>query len=168
MPSLSPDGKKIVFSSAVGGGVQKIYTINVDGTGLVSIFTESASMVGVSAVHFTPEGKIMFENVSTLTVWIMNDDGSNAVPLINAPSNTAMYSLDGHMSTLYYSDGTATYVEDVATGKVTATLTGYFLLGVLPNDGGILLTDYNNVYTESADGTETPAVLSSGSWGSAN
>jgi hypothetical protein len=174
VPSFSPDGTKIIFVVPIGSGVQVIYAINTDWSGLKPLFTEAASQVGLSPVHFTPDGKqIMFENVSTITVWIMNADGSNPQPFISAPSsNTAMYSVDANegMSTLYYSDGTpTTYVEDAATGKVTATISGYALLGVLPNDGGIILRDNGgNLYTAPADGVGIPTLLATGSgWGSA-
>jgi hypothetical protein len=170
-PSFSPGGTKIVFSSPTSGGAQAVYVINTDWTGLKLLFTEVASGVAISPVHFTPNGKqIMFENVSTMTVWIMDADSSNPQPFISAPSNTAMYSIDadGSMSTLYYSDGSSTYVEDAATGKVTATIGGYVLMGVFPNDGGILLTkNYANLYTAPADGVGTPTLLSAGGWGSA-
>jgi hypothetical protein len=173
LPSFSPDGKKIIFVAPIGSGVQVIYAINTDWSGLKSLFTEAVSGVAISPVHFTPDGKqIMFENVSTMTVWIMNADGTNPAPFISASSNTAMYSVDanGAMSTLYYSDGNATYVEDAATGKVTATISGYALMGVFPNDGGIILTDNHggNLYTLPADGVGTPTLLATGSgWGSA-
>ena len=172
-PSFSPDGTKIVFSGPSSSNIQTVYIINVDGTGLVSLFAEAASDVAISPVHFTPDGKqIMFENVSTMTVWIMNADGSSPQPFVSASSNTAMYSVDANnnMSTLYYSGGGNTYVEDAATGKVMATVNGYVLMGVLPNDGGIILTDNHgeNLYTLPADGVGTPTFLAAGSgWGSA-
>jgi Tol biopolymer transport system component len=170
-PSLSPDGTKIVFSSPTTGGAQAVYVINTDWTGLTSLFTEAVSGVAISPVHFTPDGKkIMFENVSTMTVWIMNADGSSPQPLVSAPSNTALYSVDadGGMSTLYYSDGSNTYVEDAATGNIKTTINGSYLMGVLPNEGGILLLDGGGLSVLPADGVGAPIVLAIGSgWGSA-
>ena len=60
-----------------------------------------------------------------------------------------MYSPD--MSTLYYANYAggvwSTYVSTAATGAVTKTLTGYYIIGVAPNGANILLSDGTSVYT---------------------
>lgn len=59
-PTLSPDGRKILFNYNVGEGPD-LYVINVDGTGLQALTSDHGSLFG----HWSPDGKkIAFATVS--------------------------------------------------------------------------------------------------------
>jgi hypothetical protein len=179
---FSLDGKSLYFSAEIGGGVQPLYSVSVaaDANGnraLTKLYEGSASNILISGISLTPNDKqILLENVSTLTVYAINVDGTNYHELISAPSVWAAYSPD--MSTLYYTNYSGgmwlTYVEDVATGTIVKTIPGYEIVAVSPNGASILLADGTgepgdipSLFTANADGTNissTPLAL--GSWGS--
>jgi len=85
-PSFSPDGRKIAFISGKDYFSQGIHVMNVDGSGV----TRLTNPPGISIYpEFNLEGKIAFvsnrknwqENWQGFQIYIMNADGSNAIPL---------------------------------------------------------------------------------------
>jgi Tol biopolymer transport system component len=73
-PSVSPDGQKILFTC----NYQNLCTMNVDGTGRTTIFSQSSGFPPQAS--FSPDGtKIVFSNSNT--IYVMNADGSGAVSL---------------------------------------------------------------------------------------
>lgn len=100
--SWSPDGEKIVFSSINYSTLSShIWIINNDGSNKVQLLNNTkacmkACTVGVGG--FTPDGtKIAFglayldENgkASNISIWVMNNDGSNPVQLTTSGLNVA-------------------------------------------------------------------------------
>jgi Tol biopolymer transport system component len=74
-PTISPDGRKILFNYNGGDGPD-LYVINVDGTGLQSLTSDHQSIFG----HWSPSGrKIAFTTASTLgpaVIAVMRADGT--------------------------------------------------------------------------------------------
>lgn len=63
-PSLSPDGRKILFNYNAGEGPD-LYVINVDGIGLQALSNDHGSLFG----HWSPDGKkIAFATVQPLVL----------------------------------------------------------------------------------------------------
>src|SRR6266481_10052867 len=73
-PSISPDGKQILFNYFGPEGVD-LYVINADGTGLQSLTQDHQSFFG----HWSPDGKkIAFTTISPLgpaVIAVMRADG---------------------------------------------------------------------------------------------
>jgi Tol biopolymer transport system component len=79
-PSLSPDGKLVIFSSN-RSGVFEIYSMDIDGENLVKITDDIGSLY---APEISPNGKrIVFTNAAGghQTIWTMKIDGSNPRPI---------------------------------------------------------------------------------------
>lgn len=107
----SPDGKKIVFSSARNGdSTSDIYTMNRDGTNVFHATTNLTAIEDVSP-SYSPDGsKILFGHDLTSfgQIWIIDVDGQNATELSSIGFPTfdfnPRFSPDGskivHMSTL--------------------------------------------------------------------
>lgn len=78
-PSISRDGKRIVFVSTRDGGKHQIYIANLDGTGLRRLTTDAT--IGYFNPQFSPDGKrIVYyteKGDGKDQVWVMNTDGSN-------------------------------------------------------------------------------------------
>lgn len=91
-PSVSVDGRRIVFSSAQGTGNTDIYTANIDGSNLRRLTTNSA--VDDEPVLSSDGTRIVFVStrngdagsVGSREIYIMNADGSGQTRLTN---NTA-------------------------------------------------------------------------------
>jgi len=89
-PSWSPDGTKLVFE-AVRGGSSDIYVINADGSGEVNV---TNSTQNEKEPDWSPDGtKITF--VSDGAIYVMNADGTRAVPLSTSSSQAVAWSPDG-------------------------------------------------------------------------
>ena len=89
-PTVSPDGKKIAFSSENQNTNQtQIFIVNIDGTGLTPLTTGPEEAI---SPEFSPDGtKIAFDRINPVTGFIellvMNADGSGLRTLF-APPNT--------------------------------------------------------------------------------
>lgn len=160
--AVSPDGTTIAFVAQMGGNVQGIYTVSVaadaKGNAVVSapLHTEPPNgSRGISGIWYTPDGRILVENVVTETMYIINADGSGWQELVSSSSNVAMYSPD--MKTLYYAftdenNAAHTWVVDAVSKSIITTIDGYVVVAVEPNGSGILLTDGANIFTADAMG----------------
>ncbi len=93
LPSWSPDGSKIAFTTNRDGGDFEIYVMNVDGTNL----TRLTNSPGEDAhPMWSPDGsKIVFHSRRTSTnqqltnnldIFIMNADGSGVTQVTNTPT----------------------------------------------------------------------------------
>jgi TolB protein len=139
-PSLSPDMSKLLFAtttSPTGDTDRAIQTLNVDGTGLTTLFDVVGSFD--SAPAWSPDGKrIAFESDANLDggnaerdreIWVMNTDGSDPIQLTHNArwDEGPAWSPDGTM--LAYSSGTDDAHLDInvmtAAGVHLRALTDY-------------------------------------------
>jgi Tol biopolymer transport system component len=104
--SFSADTKKIVFQCQ-GSNLNGLYTINLDGTGLTTVYTTPTFYIDTPA--FSPDGKtIFFVNCDgTYTLNSVPATGGDPIVLITAPYD--IYELKVFNSHIYYTlyDGTA-------------------------------------------------------------
>jgi Tol biopolymer transport system component len=92
-PSWSPDGEKIAFDT--GGQNPNIFVINPDGTGLEQLTHGVATNV---RPDWSPDGRtIAFASSPTgkAQIFVMNADGSDAVPLTGLGNNAPDWSPNG-------------------------------------------------------------------------
>lgn len=89
-PSFSPNGKSIIFSRyEPGADKDKRHSVCV--MDLESGKIKKISNLGINRPEFSPDGKyIVFTTIPTLgvaggNVWIMEDDGADARPLLEPP-----------------------------------------------------------------------------------
>ncbi len=134
----SPDGKSIVFQSEKSG-IQKIYTINIDGSGLKKITH------GISRDFYpdwSPDGKsILFHSdrngrydlgTQDLDIYQLRLDSLKAKALVNDSHNDIMgrWSPDGNKIVFVsdrrgYRDVTNIYIYDLQTKKTTNVTSGF-------------------------------------------
>jgi TolB protein len=78
-PSISRDGKRIVFASTRDGEKYQLYTMNSDGSHLTRLTNDAA--VGYFNPQWSPDGKRMVyysdKGDGKDQIWVMNSDGSN-------------------------------------------------------------------------------------------
>jgi len=96
-PSISPDGKRILFDYAGPDGVD-LYVTNVDGTGLQALTQDHQSFFG----HWSPDGRqIAFTTVSSLgpgVIAVMPADGTGSRKILTTDlwdSAAPIYTPDG-------------------------------------------------------------------------
>lgn len=85
-PSWSPDGRQLAFNSPGVGGVGDIWTINLDGTGLVNL-TQTASPE--ARPDWSPNGQLIAFQTNRggrTDIWVMNADGSNPMQVTTHPA----------------------------------------------------------------------------------
>jgi hypothetical protein len=95
-PSWSPNGSKVAFTR-MRDGRQEVYIMNADGTGQTRL--TNAADVSYDPT-WSPDGsKILFTRGDAIPhIYVMNPDGSSAVPLTSSPSAAdvgAAWSPDG-------------------------------------------------------------------------
>lgn len=139
-PSLSPDMSKVLFAtttSPTGDSDRAIQTLNVDGTGLTTLFDVVGSFD--SAPAWSRDGqRIAFESAANLDggnpegdreIWVMNADGSNPTQLTHNAlwDEGPAWSPDASM--IAYSSGTDDAHLDInvmtAAGEHLRQLTDY-------------------------------------------
>ncbi|HVT40162.1 MAG TPA: DPP IV N-terminal domain-containing protein [Gemmatimonadaceae bacterium] len=108
-PSWSPDGRKIIFTSAraSGGFVEALWIMNADGTGQTLLLSMAGSLV--SEAFYSPDGRSIAFHVEPIAptpalqcdgiasggeIWVMNADGTNKRRL----TTTANCSFDENLS----------------------------------------------------------------------
>lgn len=83
----SPDGTSIVFSKpgfGEGGKSSNVYTMRIDGTGIVQLTHESGGTINAGADSWSPDGKkiaYVSNKTGTYQIWTMNADGTGAAQL---------------------------------------------------------------------------------------
>ena len=80
-PQWSPDGSKILFRGAPVPGQTNLYTINVDGTGMVNLTAGLTQLSGKLDPVWSPNGsRIAFIGVQqgNYKVWTIGSDGTDA------------------------------------------------------------------------------------------
>jgi TolB protein len=173
-PSLSPDGKRMVFISVLNGREQ-LFAINRDGTGSVQLTHDDADHEDPA---WSPDGKsIAFVRISADTeqIHLMNADGTGVHPLTPAGVRTIHpnWSPDG-IRVAYCTDDdlkpphknpAQIYSIDVRTGTVTQLISGGVnTYPVWSPDGTKLafrrmLGEMNSeVFVANADGTQAHNV----------
>lgn len=96
LPSWSPDGTKILFSSNRTGDYD-VFTMKPDGSGITNL-TGRPHDDGKDGAHWSPDGsKIVFTGFNS--VWTMNSDGTGGVQATDAGNGIATWGSDGK---IYY------------------------------------------------------------------
>ena len=80
-PSWAPDGKRVLFNSFRGEATTSIYVMNPDGTGVTRITNPPASSGDIRPVAFGKRVAFMRYDGATATVYRVNLDGSDLVPI---------------------------------------------------------------------------------------
>jgi TolB protein len=102
-PSVSPDGKYIVFQSNRSGS-RNLWRIDLDGNNPQQL--TNGSFVDESPV-FTPDGRsVIFASTrsGTTTIWQVGIDGGTPTQLTNHPSQFPLVSPDGKLVAYFYAD----------------------------------------------------------------
>jgi Tol biopolymer transport system component len=101
--SFSPDGKKILFLSW-RDGAQDAYVMNTDGSGITRL-----TYSGAWLPSWSPDGtKIAYwgstDNLDSMHIYVMNADGSNAVPVVEVFTDVEWYSWSPDGTKIVYND----------------------------------------------------------------
>jgi serine/threonine protein kinase/Tol biopolymer transport system component len=102
-PSVSPDGKYIVFQSNRSGS-RNIWRIDLDGNNPQQL--TNGSFVDESPV-FSPDGRsVIFSSTRSgpTTIWKVGIDGGTPTQLTNHPSQYPLVSPDGKLVAYFYTD----------------------------------------------------------------
>jgi len=102
-PSVSPDGKYIVFQSN-RSGARNLWRVDIDGSNAQQV--TSGSFIDESPV-FSPDGRsVIFTSTrtGTATIWKVGIDGGEPKQLTDHPSQFPMVSPDGKFVSYFYVD----------------------------------------------------------------
>jgi len=103
--SFSPDGKRILFTSNREGG-SKLFTVNVDGTGLKTLTPKDGDDMDGA---WSPDGtKIVFMDraANPTGIYSMNADGSNRALVYNSSRTLSQFSWSSDNRILFTGDET--------------------------------------------------------------
>ncbi len=127
-PSISPDGRTVVFSST-RSGISRIWTMNADGSNPTALNTGSSNDVPESAPRFSPAGgRVLFNSPRTNTsqIWIVPAAGGTPTQVTHEVNGAFSGSWGPDGDVIFYIDGTdRTKIHKVviATGVVTDYVT---------------------------------------------
>ena len=154
-PQFSPDDSEIIFCTSLDNSGGDIYSVNGDGTNVVSL-SQFATSINLTAMHpgllLSPTGtKVYFSGhftdtggLPTPAGWIMN---LNATEMVSVPANAKTL-------TSFSPDGSRLAGVDTHGGIIVLTTSGETIVSVNPPDGEI----FSDVKF-SPDGTKLIAVL---------
>ncbi|MFN2415596.1 MAG: winged helix-turn-helix domain-containing protein [Pyrinomonadaceae bacterium] len=103
-PSVSPDGRRVVFVSNRAGGAFNIWRMDPDGSNPVRL----TSGRGENFPHVTPDGRsVVYATVGgeDSAVWKVSIDGGEPVRLTNRPASWPFVSPDGRSFVCTYGEG---------------------------------------------------------------
>jgi WD40 repeat protein len=131
--AFSPNGKVL----AVGDADSSAYLWSVSTRRWIAVLTDPAESQGVTSVAFSPNGKILAVGYGddNTDLWSLATRSPSATLEDSTPANPAAYPNEGVSSVAFSPDGKIlavgdtdgkTYVWNVATQQLTATLTYYF------------------------------------------
>lgn len=129
-PSVSPDGRKVVFSSNRDGN-SEIYLVNSDGSGLQRLTEDTGSTLpSDTEPAFSPNGQSIAW-ISTrggrTNVWLMDVTGTNQRRLTNFSAgliNSPAWSPSGTQVAFVFNDAVSSTIRLINAGGGSATLTG--------------------------------------------
>lgn len=145
LPSWSPDGTKIAFTS-VRNGLDEVYIMNSDGTGSTNIGNLSNNENDDGPATWSPSGtQIAYLNDNNFIV-VANIDGSNKIVIDNVISyDTVKWAPDG--SKILANDGPRIYVMDPdGTNKV-------LIYSNFNGEGIVWLSDSSKIIFGGYDGS---------------
>lgn len=104
-PSVSPDGRYVVFVSNRAGGAFNIWRMDADGSNPLRL----TSGRGENFPHVTPDGRsVVYATIGgsqEAAVWKVSIDGGEPVRLTNRPASWPFVSPDGKSFVCTYGDG---------------------------------------------------------------
>ena len=88
--SISPDGQYVIYSTYNSGEEDTIWRVDAaDGANRVALYTNPIGGNYLNRAIYSPDGTmIAFTDEDAETVWVMEDDGSNAVEVDAGPIDT--------------------------------------------------------------------------------
>lgn len=87
LPDWSPDGSKIAAVQSPLGSSREIHVMNVDGSNDNPV---TPTMLRAGFPAWSPDGtKLAFASYQTFNIYVMNADGSEALPITHAPPGAA-------------------------------------------------------------------------------
>lgn len=170
-PVWSPDGKKLAFVSSraldgtdAASDAINLWVMNADGTGLVPLTHFMANGVEVSDPLWSPDGKklafvssaalngtdALSANI-TFNLWVMNADGSGAVPLTMLTINPTKIGVSSQQ----------------AVWSPDSTRLAYLSVGALDGSNALNTNEVFNLWVAKADGSGASpltTLTASGVW----
>ncbi|HKX84425.1 MAG TPA: LpqB family beta-propeller domain-containing protein [Pyrinomonadaceae bacterium] len=165
-PAISPDGRKIAFTSDRDGNYE-IYVMNVDGTNQVRLTTNAAADSGPS---WNADGsKIAFTSTrdNNNEIYVINADGTNPVNLTNSPTiqeTQPSFSKDG-AKVVFLSDAQIWVMDANGSNRIQLTNETVPLTvnpTFSPDGTKIAFRKVRDVHVMNPDGTNQVNITNSG------
>jgi Tol biopolymer transport system component len=117
-PTVSPDGRYIVWSSLQGQRPLNIWRMGLDGSNPKQI----TNGTGEESPNVSPDGKwVVYMNTGNSFLWKVSIDGGAPAQLTDKPAGRPVFSPDGKLIACNY--------QDEASGQ--------FKIAVIPSEGGL-------------------------------